>query len=109
MILGELGGNRATDGLVAFIGQIRKRYTHRHPRRPEAAPVNPNWIALAPRAAFFLLGEFAIAESRRVALGPDFGGLPKKRRIAERLKSFLADRPDAAGVGLLTRSIHVRR
>ena len=48
---------------------------------------NPNWIALEPRAAFFRLGEFAVAEARRVALAPDFGGLPKKRGIAERLRA----------------------
>ena len=49
---------------------------------------NPNWIALEPRAAFFRLGEFAVAEAERVALGPDFGGLPKKRGIAARLRAF---------------------
>ncbi|HEX7217199.1 MAG TPA: aspartate 4-decarboxylase, partial [Methylomirabilota bacterium] len=27
---------------------------------------NPNWIATTPREAFFLLGQFAITESKRV-------------------------------------------
>lgn len=66
---------------------------------------NPNWLALEPRAAFFRLGEFALAESRRVALAPDFGGLPKKRGIAERLRGFLAERPGAHGDALLLRGI----
>jgi len=66
---------------------------------------NPNWLALEPRAAFFRLGEFAVAESGRVALAPDFGGLPKKCGIAERLRAFLAQRPDAPGNGLLVRGI----
>ena len=44
---------------------------------------NPNWVALDPRAAFFLLGAFAVGESARVGIGDGvdahFGGLPKKR------------------------------
>lgn len=66
---------------------------------------NPNWVALEPRAAFFRVGEFAVAESRRVALAPGFGGLPKKRGIAQRLRDFLAERPDAAGNELLIRGV----
>ena len=42
--------------------------THRGERMMlNAGRGNPNWIALEPRAAFFLLGEFAVAEARRVA------------------------------------------
>src|SRR5512135_852333 len=66
---------------------------------------NPNWLALEPRAAFFQLGDFALAESQRVALAPGFGGLPKKRGIAARLRAFLATRPDACGNALLARGI----
>ena len=66
---------------------------------------NPNWLALEPRAAFFQLGKFALAESQRVALAPGFGGLPKKRGIAARLRAFLAARPDACGNALLARGI----
>ena len=62
---------------------------------------NPNWVALAPRAAFFRLGEFALGESERVAPAPGFGGLPKKRGIANRLRDFLAERPGAPGNALL--------
>ncbi len=66
---------------------------------------NPNWVALAPRAAFFRLGEFALAESERVAPAPGFGGLPKKRGIANRLRDFLAERPGAYGSALLLEGI----
>lgn len=62
---------------------------------------NPNWLALEPRAAFFCLGEFAVAEARRVALGPDAGGLPHKRGICERLRAFLGERSAAPGTSLL--------
>ena len=41
---------------------------------------NPNWIATEPREAFFLLGQFAITESKRVLdLPPGVGGMPKAR------------------------------
>lgn len=70
---------------------------------------NPNWIALEPRAAFFLLGEFALGEARRVGLGPDLGGLPRKRGIFGRLQAFLALRPDTPGAALLLRGVALAR
>ena len=70
---------------------------------------NPNWLALEPRAAFFRLGEFALGESRRVALGEDLGGLPKKRGIAARLRASLSGQPEAAGSGLLLRGVEFAR
>ncbi len=56
---------------------------------------NPNWLVLEPRAAFLLLGEFALAEAQCVAPGPGLGGLPNKRGIAARLRAFLATRSGA--------------
>ena len=52
---------------------------------------NPNWIATTPREGYFLLGQFAITESKRVmedAAG--LGGMPKARGIAGRLETWLA-------------------
>lgn len=70
---------------------------------------NPNWVALEPRDAFFLLGAFALKAAREVALGPDLGGLPKKRGVAERLLQYLAERGEAPGCTLLERGIdHAR-
>ena len=44
---------------------------------------NPNWVATEPREAFFLLGQFAITESKRVLdLPPGVGGMPKAKGIA---------------------------
>lgn len=59
---------------------------------------NPNWIATHPREAFFLLGQFALADCRR---GGEFGeGLamaPAAAGIAARLDAFLAaEAPGAA-------------
>jgi len=39
---------------------------------------NPNWIATKPREGFFLLGQFAITESKRVMEHPaGIGGMPQ--------------------------------
>src|SRR3954469_24139456 len=60
---------------------------------------NRNWIATAPREGFFLLGQFAIVESKRVMeVSPGIGGMPKAPGIAARLDTWLAmhqDMPDA--------------
>jgi aspartate 4-decarboxylase len=58
---------------------------------------NPNWIATTPREGFFLLGQFAIEESKRVMDLPDLGGMPAKPGIAARLTSYLDRHPDAPG------------
>ena len=44
---------------------------------------NPNWVATTPRSAFFLLGQFAIEESKRVWNAPDRGGMPEEKGIAK--------------------------
>ena len=44
---------------------------------------NPNWIATTPREGFFLLGQFAITESKRVMEHPaGIGGMPQADGIA---------------------------
>jgi aspartate 4-decarboxylase len=56
---------------------------------------NPNWIATEPREAFFLLGQFAMTESRRVLdLPPGVGGMPDARGIADRLATWSKQRTD---------------
>src|SRR5260370_29680116 len=43
---------------------------------------NPNWIATKPREGFFLLGQFAITESKRVMEHPaGIGGMPQSQGI----------------------------
>ena len=47
---------------------------------------NPNWLATTPREAFFLLGQFAITESKRVMEDPaGLGGMPQPQGVAARL------------------------
>lgn len=63
---------------------------------------NPNWVAVKPRAAFFLLGEFALWECMHTMNpAPGIGGMPQRAGIAGRLDSWLASRPDSAGAAAL--------
>src|SRR6266550_8054669 len=63
---------------------------------------NPNWIATTPREGFFLLGQFAITESRRVMEHPaGLGGMPQSPRIASRLEEWLAEHEDLPGAAFL--------
>ena len=67
---------------------------------------NPNWIATEPREAFFLLGQFAITESKRVMdLAPGIGGMPQAKNIASRLDAWLAKHSDMPGAELLGRMV----
>ena len=78
---------------------------------------NPNWIATEPREAFFLLGQFAITESKRVLdLPPGVGGMPRAPGIAGRLAAWLqthADLPGAEFLGALVpwsvKRVRIRR
>ncbi|HEY7382717.1 MAG TPA: bifunctional aspartate transaminase/aspartate 4-decarboxylase [Beijerinckiaceae bacterium] len=63
---------------------------------------NPNWIATTPRDGFFLLGQFAVTESRRVMdLPPGIGGMPRADGIAARLDAWLAKHSDMPGAEFL--------
>src|SRR5205814_8800715 len=58
----------------------------------------PNWVATEPRDAFFLSGQFAVTESKRVLdLPPGVGGMPKAKGIAGRRETWLNTRDDMPG------------
>jgi aspartate 4-decarboxylase len=64
---------------------------------------NPNWIATTPREGFFLLGQFAITESKRVMEeSPGIGGMPQAKGIAARLDGWLAKHTDMPGAEFLS-------
>jgi len=64
---------------------------------------NPNWVATTPREGFFLLGQFAITESKRVMDDPaGIGGMPKAQGIARRLETWLAAHADMPGAEFLS-------
>jgi aspartate 4-decarboxylase len=64
---------------------------------------NPNWIATTPREGYFLLGQFAVTESKRVmehAAG--LGGMPQAQGIAGRLEAWLGKHSDMPGASFLS-------
>ena len=64
---------------------------------------NPNWIATTPREGFFLLGQFAVTESKRVMEHPaGLGGMPKAQGIADRLEAWLAKHAEMPGASFLS-------
>jgi aspartate 4-decarboxylase len=64
---------------------------------------NPNWIATTPREAFFLLGQFAITESKRAMdEEPGIGGMPQAKGISGRLDAWLAKHMDMPGAEFLS-------
>jgi aspartate 4-decarboxylase len=64
---------------------------------------NPNWIATTPREGFFLLGQFAITESKRVMEHPaGVGGMPGAKGIAGRLEAWLKQHADMPGAEFLS-------
>src|ERR1700704_5569471 len=64
---------------------------------------NPNWIATTPREGFFLLGQFAVTESKRVMEHPaGIGGMPQANGIAARFEAWLGKHSDMPGAGFLS-------
>jgi aspartate 4-decarboxylase len=67
---------------------------------------NPNWIATTPREGYFLLGQFAITESKRVMEHPaGIGGMPHAQGIAGRLEAWLAKHSDMPGASFLSEMV----
>ena len=58
------------DGLMKLAKQSAQKSAH---ALLNAGRGNPNWIATAPREAFFLFGQFALTESRRTMDDPKAG------------------------------------
>src|SRR5882724_8865804 len=67
---------------------------------------NPNWIATTPREGYFLLGQFAITESKRVMDHPaGIGGMPQAQGIASRLETWLGKHADMPGASFLSQMV----
>ncbi len=67
---------------------------------------NPNWIATTPREGFFLLGQFAITESKRVMEhDAGLGGMPEAKVIAGRLDAWLLRHADMPGAPFLAQMV----
>ncbi len=67
---------------------------------------NPNWIATAPRDAFFLLGTWAVQEARdEMYMKPGVAGMPESEGIGQRLRDFLRDNASRRGARLLSETL----
>jgi len=64
---------------------------------------NPNWVAVKPREAFFLLGQFAVSECTRTkCLSVGAGGVPQGPGIAARLEDWLTRHSESPGAKWLS-------
>ncbi|MGA8042669.1 MAG: bifunctional aspartate transaminase/aspartate 4-decarboxylase, partial [Terracidiphilus sp.] len=84
------------------------RHTSRTTQMPflNAGRGNPNWIATTPREGYFLLGQFAITESKRVMEHPaGLGGMPRAKGIAQRLEAWLGKHTDMPGASFLAEMV----
>ncbi|PWI17383.1 aspartate 4-decarboxylase [Streptomyces sp. Act143] len=66
---------------------------------------NPNWVATGPREAFYALGYFALAESRRVWTADNLGGMPERQGAGDRFDLFVRRHPDLPGIQLLEKCV----
>jgi aspartate 4-decarboxylase len=67
---------------------------------------NPNWVATEPREGYFLLGQFAVTECKRVMdLPPGVAGMPKASGVAARLEAWLDKHADMPGADFLKRMV----
>lgn len=67
---------------------------------------NPDWIATAPREAFFLLGQWALSEcTRTFRMEPGIAGVPQSEGAMDRLKHFVMVNSTLPGAMLLHESI----
>ncbi|MFC1399900.1 MULTISPECIES: bifunctional aspartate transaminase/aspartate 4-decarboxylase [Streptacidiphilus] len=88
---------------------LAEKYQADQPRQKErstramlnAGRGNPNWVATGPREAYFALGAFALAESRRVWTADNLGGMPELKGVAARFDAFAASHPELPGIALL--------
>jgi aspartate 4-decarboxylase len=102
--------------LKAEFIELAKKYAHAAPHRARstrqmlnAGRGNPNWIAAAPREAFFALGYFALSESRRVWTSDDLGGMPAGDGCAARFDAWLRSHPELPGVDTLRACVELAR
>lgn len=68
---------------------------------------NPNWIATRAREAFFLLGQFALTEAKRVFEDDEAGlaGMPARDGSYKRFKKWIAEREKDEGAATLSTAV----
>ncbi len=102
----ELSPFQLKDELIKWARDFTQQKAATH-KFLNAGRGNPNWVATTPREAFFTLGQFALAESKRVWDRPHLGGMPHAagdRRSPSRLpgRRRTARAPICSGAGWTT-------
>jgi len=88
------------DNLIKLAEEENKRL---HWTMLNAGRGNPNWIATAPREAFFALGQFGLQECRIPMDKPvGLAGIPGKKGIGKRFEDFIKENPKLPGIDLLS-------
>jgi aspartate 4-decarboxylase len=100
---GQLSPFQLKDQLIAWARDFTQNKAATH-ELLNAGRGNPNWIATIPREAFFLLGQFALQECRRVWDGGHLAGMPHADGIGDRLRAHIEQR-QGEGAGLLRRAL----
>src|SRR5262245_55197926 len=103
-VLDQLSPFELKNELVRYAKDFTQNKSETH-KFLDAGRGNPNWVATTPRESFFLLGRFAIEESKRVWDEPDLGGMPHADNIADRLAAFLVRHEHEPGIELLSTAI----
>jgi aspartate 4-decarboxylase len=62
---------------------------------------NPNWLALEPREGFFLFGQFALEEAKKVIIRSGFVRSPEKPGCWDRFRDFLTKNSTTSGAKFL--------
>lgn len=97
-IYGKVSPFELKDKLISLATGSKKKSAH---ALLDAGRGNPNWIAAAPREAFFNLGQFGVEESRRVWNENALAGMPQKLGIADRFYSYIDKHKNEPGIELL--------
>ncbi|MBN2898771.1 MAG: aspartate 4-decarboxylase [Clostridia bacterium] len=102
-VYGKISPFELKDKLISYAKETKVSGTH---SLLDAGRGNPNWTAAAPREAYYLFGQFAVAETRNTWHDGDLAGMPQKEGIYKRFMEFLNTHSDQAGVQLLSDIVH---
>ncbi|MCT8975042.1 aspartate 4-decarboxylase [Clostridium sp. CX1] len=102
-IYGKISPFELKDKLISLAKGQKEKSAH---ALLDAGRGNPNWIAASPREAFFAFGQFAVEESRITWNENDLAGMPQKKGIADRLKTYLEKHHGEPGIELLEKIIN---
>jgi aspartate 4-decarboxylase len=76
---------------------IEMAESHHEKMMLNAGRGNPNWVAVFPREAFFLLGSFALEEGHRVLSRSGLAGSPEAKGMGERFMQFCRTKAEHNG------------